>query len=555
MISVAFDRFYKFDELTKLIHQFVAEYPSILSVESIGKSHEGRDIWCLTATEQAVLAKDKPAFWVDANIHATELAGSTAVLYLLKKLCENYGKDERITRLLNTRALYIVPRVNPDGAEWAMADKPKFIRSSTRPYPFDEEHIDGLLQEDVDGDGRILMMRIPDANGPWKKHEKEPRLMVRREPTESGGEYYRIMPEGRVKDYNGHTIKVNRNKEGIDLNRNFPEKWRQEFEQFGAGDYPTSEPEVRACVEFWTKRKNICGGVFFHTWSGVLLRPYGTMADDEMPPEDLWVFQTIGKHGEKTTGYPAISVFHEFKYHPKEVITGTQDWLYTDLGAFAWVVEIWSPMREAGVTNYKYIDWFRDHSEADDLKMLKWSDDALARKGYVDWYSYDHPELGKVELGGWDRFYAFSNPPPQFREREVAKFPEWIIEQALMSPKLELVAATSKEIAPQVYAVELVVQNTGYLPTYVSQNALKRKLTRGVVAEIEGGVLIEGKARVEGPQLMGRSHVGTLQSFFPLDSTPDRHVFSWVVKAKKGVTISLLAKHDRAGAVSAFVKV
>ncbi len=554
MINIKFDQFYKHEALTALVHAFAAQYPHLVTCESIGRSYEGRDIWVLTVTNQSVPSAQKPAFWVDANIHATELTGTTAVLYLLKKLCESYGTDERITRLLDTRAIYLAPRVNPDGAEWAMADKPKFIRSSTRPYPFPEVPEDGLSPEDIDGDGRILMMRIKDANGPWKKHATEPRLMVRREATEEGGEYYRLVPEGRVQNYDGYGINVNKPVEGLDLNRNFPEKWRQEFEQFGAGDYPTSEPEVRACVEFWTKRKNICGGVFFHTWSGVLLRPYGTLPDDDMPAEDLWVFQKMGEHGEKTTGYPAISVFHEFRYHPKEVITGTQDWLYSDLGAFAWVVEIWCPMREAGITGYKYIDWFRDHPVEDDFKLLKWSDDALQGKGYVDWYTVDHPDLGKVELGGWDRFYAFSNPAPQFREREVAKFPEWIIEQALMSPCLALVAATAKEVAPKVHVVEFVVQNTGYLPTYVSKIAEKRKLTRGVMGEITGAKLVEGKARVEGPQLLGRAHVGSTQSFFPQgNATPDRHVFRWTVAGAAGDEITLCARHDRAGTVTAKV--
>jgi murein tripeptide amidase MpaA len=547
-----FNRFYKFDELTQLVQAYVKQFPKLLSLQSIGKSHEGRDLWLITATNQAIPAAEKPAFWVDANIHATELTGSTAVLYLLKQLVEQYGNDARITRLLDTRALYLMPRVNPDGAEWAMADKPKFIRSSTRPYPYMEDPIDGISQEDVDGDGRILMMRVRDDNGPWKKHATETRLMVRRDPTEVGGEYYRILPEGKMQDYDGYTLPVNRPKEGLDLNRNFPEKWRQEYEQFGAGDYPASEPEVRACVEFWTKSKNICGGVFFHTWSGVLLRPFGTEADEAMAPEDLWVFQTQGKHGEATTGYPAISVFHEFRYHPKEVITGTQDWMYSDLGAFAWVVEIWCPMREAGITGYKYIEWFRDHPIEDDLKLLKWSDDALGGKGYVDWYAYKHPQLGEVELGGWDRFHAFSNPAPQFREREVAKFPEWIIEQALMSPQLALHAAKAKPLGGDLFAIEFVVHNTGYLASYVSKNALKRKLTRGVIAEIAGATLVEGKSRIEGPQLEGRSGVSTLQSFFPMgNATPDRHVFRWVVRGAKGATVSLTARHDRAGTVKA----
>ena len=146
------------------------------------------------------------------------------------------------TRLLDTRTVYICPRLNPDGAELALADRPRHIRSSTRRYPYDEDPIDGLTVEDVDGDGRVLFMRIPDPHGTYKKCAADPRLMVPREPGEFGGEYYRVMPEGTLKHYDGLTVNVNRDVEGLDLNRNFPPGWRQEFEQVGAGPYPASEP-------------------------------------------------------------------------------------------------------------------------------------------------------------------------------------------------------------------------------------------------------------------------------------------------------------------------
>ena len=104
------------------------------AIESIGKSHEGRDIWVLTVTNAATgPAAEKPAFWVDGNIHATEVAASAANLYFLHTLVTQYGKDADVTRALDTRAFYVCPRINPDGAEWALADKPKWIRSSTRP--------------------------------------------------------------------------------------------------------------------------------------------------------------------------------------------------------------------------------------------------------------------------------------------------------------------------------------------------------------------------------------------------------------------------------------
>jgi murein tripeptide amidase MpaA len=292
--------------------------------------------------------------------------------------------------------------------------------------------------EDIDGDGRMLMMRIPDPNGNWKKHPDEPRLMIRRDPDEVGGEYYRILPEGRFDEpFDPAILTIQPKKEGLDLNRNFPAHWRQEHEQEGAGPYPTSEPEVRAIVDFIVKHPNITGGVTFHTWSGVLLRPYSHQPDDAFPAEDLWTYQKIGAKGTEITGYPNISVYHDFKYHPKEYISGVfDDWMYDHMGVFAWTVEIWSPQRQAGITDYKFIDWYREHPVEDDLKLLKWSDEVLGGRGYVDWYPFEHPQLGRVELGGWDMLYAWRNPPPEFLEKEVALFPDWLVWHLLISPKL-----------------------------------------------------------------------------------------------------------------------
>jgi murein tripeptide amidase MpaA len=182
--DIQFDRYYRYEELTSLLKGFAAEYPELVKVQSIGTSYEGRDIWLVTVTNFASgTAEDKPALWVDGNIHASEVSPSTACLYLLNKLTGEYGTNADITRCLDTRVFYICPRINPDGAEWALADKPKIIRSSTRPYPYDEEPICGLIQEVVDGDGRMLLMRVVDPNGQWKTHSDEPRMMIRREPT------------------------------------------------------------------------------------------------------------------------------------------------------------------------------------------------------------------------------------------------------------------------------------------------------------------------------------------------------------------------------------
>jgi murein tripeptide amidase MpaA len=550
-----FDQFYRYPELTRLLQDYAAAAPQLVELRSIGKSFEGRDIWLLVLTNNNSGADtDKPAFWVDGNIHAAELTASTACLYWLHQLVSGYlAGDAQAVQLLDTRVVYMAPRLNPDGAELALADKPRHIRSSTRPYPFDEEPVDGLTIEDVDGDGRMLSMRIPDPHGPYKKHPQEPRLMVAREPGEFGGDYYRIIPEGTLTHFDGFKITANRDREGLDLNRNFPSNWRQEYQQQGAGPYPASEPEVRAMVDFVVQHPNIGAAVSFHTHSGVILRPMGSQSDDDMTPEDLWMIKRLSDIGAKLTGYPAISIWHDFKYHPKELITGTQDWLYEHLGALFWTVEIWAPNKEAGITDYKWIEWYRDHPTEDDLKLLKWSDEQCAGQAHVDWYPYRHPQLGMVEFGGWDRMNYWRNPPPALREREAARFPAWLMQIGLSLPKLEVLRAEVRSLGEDTWRIRFAVANSGYLPAYVTKRAIERKTARGTVFNIHlapGTTLVTGKERVEAAHLEGHAPKASLQAFLPnRDITGDRAVAEWVVRGARGTAIALTATADRAGTV------
>jgi murein tripeptide amidase MpaA len=556
-----FDTYLRFDDLTRALQTLAAEHPDLLRVESIGRSFEGRDIWLATATRFDTGAdRDKPALWVDGNIHATEVAGSMACLYLLHHLVAGYGQDEDVTRCLTTRVFYVCPRLNPDGAEWALADTPKIIRSSTRPYPYDEEPVAGLRREDVDGDGRVLTMRVPDPNGPWKVSDHDPRLMVRRDPTETGGQYFRLLPEGVIDGWDGVTLKLAPRKEQLDLNRNFPAGWRQEHEQVGAGPFPTSEPEVRTAVHFMAEHPNITCAVLFHTYSGVLLRPYSHRADDSLPTEDLRTYRKLGAAGTEMTGYPNISVFHDFRYHPKEVITGSfDDWAYDHLGVFAWTVEIWSPQRAAGIDDYKFIEWYREHPVEDDLKLLAWNDAVLGGRGFVDWYPFRHAQLGELELGGWDGLYTWSNPPHALLEGELALFPKWLVWHLLVSPKLDLLEASATRLGPETWRVRLVVHNTGWLPSYVTKRALENKRVRGVVAEIElpaDARLETGRAREELGQLEGRAYTPAVPSSWggwSGDATDDRVKAEWVVHAPAGATVKLAARHERSGVVRAEV--
>jgi hypothetical protein len=307
--------------------------------------------------------------------------------------------------------------------------------------------------------------------------------MVPRDPASPpGGDYYRVLPEGTIKDFDGVTIDFAPPLQGLDLNRQFPVFW--EPNQRGAGHYPGSEPEPAAAMRWVADHPNITGSISYHTFSGVHLRPPTKGPDDTLPTPDLYTYKKLGAKGKELTGYPAVSVFHDFKYDPKEYIKGTfDDWMYEYLGVYAWTTEIWSVQRQAGITDYKFMDWFRDHPVEDDLKIMKWNDEVLEGKGYIDWYEFDHPQLGTVELGGWEMFHTWRNPPLKLLEAEVAPLSDFALYSCLVSPKLAWYQV-NKESQGDVHKLRAVIHNTGWLPTNVSKQALKMKVVREVELDI-----------------------------------------------------------------------
>jgi hypothetical protein len=214
-------------------------------------------------------------------------------------------------------------------------------------------------------------------------------------------------------------------------------------------------------------------------------------------------------------------------------------------------------MREAGIANYKFIDWFRDHSLDDDLKLYRWNQQKLGGAAHHGWKPYAHPQLGKLEIGGWDRFHAFGNPPLPLLEREIAKFPRWLLWQALCSPKLELVHAGAERVGDGTWKLMLVVQNVGWLPTYVTKRALARKTVRGIRTELElpAGVTLEGgKLRDDIGQLEGKAYKHTGVSFWPdYNVTDDRVRREWIVRGDTGATVGITVRHERAGTLRASI--
>lgn len=559
-----FAHYFTNDELDATVHSLAQSYPSLVNLQKIGESYEKRPLWLLAITNHTTGSDlDKPAVWLDANIHATELTGTSVALNIAYQLLDNYGKDERITRLLDQSTYYILPRMNPDGAAQAMAPHPHYVRSGVRPYPFNDKQ-DGLHEEDLDGDGRILQMRIADPNGDWKVSSLDPRLMEKRRLDENGGQYYRLLTEGRLENFDGWIIKEAPPLEGLDFNRNFPFEWRPEGAQPGAGPFPVSEPEIRAVVDFISVHPNINLAVTYHTYSGVILRPFSTKPDDQMDVSDLWVYQRIGKRGAELTGYRNVSVYHEFLYHPKEVTTGAfDDWMFDHLGVFSFTIELWDLPTAAGVKDRKFIEWFRDHPHEEDVNILKWADEHAPGK-YVPWYPYDHPQLGKVELGGWDGLYSWRNPPLAELANEVNRNYPFALTLGDLLPHLSVVELKATPLSVEAenpssgtYHLNLVLENSGYLPTYTSQQGKNRSTVRLIQVEVElaeGQVLIQGKRRIDLGHLEGRSNKFGISQSSGSSPTDNRTRVEWVIKAPAQTELKVKILCPRGGNIYKVIK-
>ena len=372
-------------------------------------------------------AATKPAYYYDGNIHAGELTGAEVALHFAWRLLSNYDSNPRIKALIDSRVLYVRPKFNPDGADLSLLTS-TVLRSTPRPYDEDQ---DGLLDEDpgndLDKDGIITTMRVKNENGKYKISSKDDRVMEAREVGESVGTYYDIYTEGVDDDGDGSYNEDGVG--GIDMNRNFPRNWGLEFEQRGAGPYPLSEPETRATIEFLNSRRHI-GGVFHgHTSGGFLFRLPSTTSWDNYNMADQRLIMELSNMYNTTTGQPVRPSYSNPRLHRHGTLIS---WSYWDFGVVAYVPEFWGGFVED-------TDGDGDITEYD---RLAWSDSNTGGKGFVRWKPYDHPTLGNVDIGGWDRKFTFQNPPPSLLKEEIEKYVEWMLWLAETTPRIAINTAT-----------------------------------------------------------------------------------------------------------------
>jgi murein tripeptide amidase MpaA len=550
-----FDHILRYDELTTLLQQWAKERPNLLQLESIGTTPQGRAIWFLTLTSDATgPALEKPALIVDGNMHATEWAGGVAALHFVRKLLDAYGSDERVTRLLDTRTIYVLPRMTPDGVD-ATLDQGRFIRSADRPWPSALPQT-GIIPRDVNADRRTLFMRFRDPNGPWKEYAPDARLLVPRDPDETGGDYWRVLPEGMIEGYDGVTIADEPEHEALDFGANFPGDRGTTVSQTD-GRYPNSEPEVAAYVAAIARRPNIVAHVTCHTFGGLVLTPPVNVGE-KLPEPDRLVYQTLAGRAAALTGYTAISYLDLRSVDREDHIPSAFGWLYNRRGIYSFITEFWNPLTAAGISleNTTASAWLWGfHPIEDEVKLLRWSDRNLEGDGFVAWRRFDHPQLGPVEIGGFDLIRYWFNVPYDRLEQEVAPHSEWLVYLGLATPRLSIRSFTAEPAGENLWQLRLVVENTGWLPTNGTQQAVDMQAVEGVLAELSlpaGARLIDGESSQPLGQLAGRTAQRSTASWWGYTpGTPDRAVADWIVAAPAGTSFTAKASHERAGSARA----
>jgi len=531
-VSLDWNRYYTTDETHRIMREFADMYPNLTNMYSIGKSLLKTDLYVIEISNmENKPPEEKPAIYVDGNLHSGELTGSAVTMYLLGYLLNNYGTDPQVTELLDTRAFYLRPKFNPDGSDLALLHNVS-LRSTVRPFDNDG---DGTADEDppddLDGDGVTTRMRIPDPAGQWKKDPNDPRIMTRRAAGETGGEYFRLESEGIDNDGDGRL-----NEDGIgglDLNRNFPRNWELQYLQSGAGAFPLSEPETYAALQFLNEKTNVTFIIHNHTSGGFVYRLPSTADPSLFPPDDLELIKSLSDIYTQTTGRPVRRSYTTPARHRYGTLIS---WAYWDRGIIGWVPEYWP-----GIENDADGDGITSETE-----QLQYVMEELDGRYFTDWTRYDHPEFGPVEIGGWHRMYISQNPPPELLEKECAAQIPWILRVAERSPLLTLSDPVVTEMPGDLYEICVTATNTGYLPT----NLTERGIIAGVVRPVEAEITLVGASLAQGSKKVVLGHIAGSR-ITGSGKEPSSQTAAWVVrKEAQNATVSIRVISEKGGTVS-----
>jgi hypothetical protein len=495
-------------------------------------------MWCIAVTDyKKGDPLRKPGMYIDGNIHSNEVQGSEFALYTAWYLTESFADTKFIQELLADKVFYIVPTINPDARD-AFFKKPNSASSPrSGVIPIDND-MDGLVDEDgyddLDKDGNIVQMRRKNINGRYRIDPLNPNRMIQAGVDETG-DYELLGIEGIDNDGDGIV-----NEDGAqfeyDPNRDWGWNWQPNYIQGGAYKYPFSLPENRNIMEFVMRHPNIAGAQSFHNAGGQLLRGPGAIEDvNTYNAADLQIYDAIGKKGEEIIpGYKYLVVYKDLY----SVYGGELDWFYGGRGIFTFSNELWTP----------YLMFNSDATrDANDNSSYRFDRLLLFKDAFVEWHEYDHPQYGKIEIGGFKK--NFSRMHPGFLlESDAHRNMAFTLYHGYNTPKLSIDSVSVKELGDGLREITARISNKRLMPTHSSQD-LKYKIERPDQIYLTGPKVLAGMV-VDNRNPAATVEQKNMEDFIAIPNIPGygEVTVRWIVLGKENFSIK--ADSKKGGVVS-----
>jgi len=501
------------------IERLVLQHGDQVRQLTIATSRAGREVSALRITNGADPVPGTPAILIVAGIDGPRAYTSSLALRHAWQLVAGYGRDEKVTGLLDTTTVYVVPRLDVDGCEARFATPLAEVLGTG--HGFDDDR-DGRQGEDgpadVNGDGVVSWMRVPDPEGTWVADPNDPRALREAERAKGERGTWKLLPEGLDSD-GDEEVAEDPERDAV-VNRNFPRHWKEHDP--ASGLYPTHEPVAEGMVNFLLEAKDIALVVTYGEQGNLVEKP--EKQGDDGPSRrgdvrtgvyesDLPLYEELGERYREATENETKGLGEQHG--------SLQGFLYHHRGLLCLDVDPWSmpldaePPEEApeetdgesGGAEEKdgeETDEEELPDPSDDARRLDWADQNAA-DAYIPWTPFDHPQLGPVEIGGW-RPYARVEPPASELDGLAESHFAFLLQLGALLPRLEWTEATGAALGGGLVEVRATLENAALLPQQ-TRAAIRSRTVRPARVRLvlpEGAELLGGE-----PQTLVRDLAGT----------------------------------------------
>ncbi len=459
-------------------------YPQLVKTRSLTKTAGGKDIWQVTIGTGNT--ETKPAIAIVGGVEGNHLLGTELAIGFAENLLQGSNNDS-IKALLNKTTFYIFPNMSPDAMEQYFATT-RYERQGNATDTDDDR--DGKTNEDkyedLDGNGKITMMRIISATGEYKLHPEDARVLVKADASKGEKGIYMIYSEGRDNDKDGQ---FNEDDEGgVWFNKNFT--YRHPDFTVGAGEFPVSENENRLLLDNLFELFNIYTVVSFGSNNNLSspLSYNSTLANQKITAG--WLEQDVKQNSMVSELYNKIIIL---KDSSKTTSPGGDffSWAYYHYGRYSFSTPgWWVPKAKPDSARNEKAFTVKDSI----ANYLRWSGQQGISNNFTEWKTIQHPDFPnqQVEVGGIDPFVLI-NPPYKMVPDLVKKHSAFLVKLATCQPELDIINIKTEKVSDLVTRITLDIINKGALATHTKLGEKSYWVKRINVKMNTTGTILSGK--------------------------------------------------------------